>query len=349
MKEILLGTTRVQWKDLQVYEKTKTTWKKSSQTFPYLEKIVHLFKANHTYALLRDTKNPRFLKGQMYKGQVQGARINILPNKQVLDKAYSLFADELNVHDQESHDHWDLLYKNKGGGYAYAYTVKKKKIHSKEKYKKVEAFDKVYTSLLQKVTRALKDKQDHLALPMYTLLKTYMRVGNEMYYKAHGHKGLTTLKKKDLSIHANTVIFKYIAKDGVPLEITHNFLPQYMHRLKEEIQKKKPNDFIFTSPKSSHPLAEKEFQKAFQRYTGQSFYPHIVRSHYATQRVKQFMKGKKRVSKEAVQQLFFSIAHALGHRRFQKKEKIWQENYNVTVHHYINPEVLAKVEKLERG
>jgi len=231
--------------NLQVYQKTSQSWKKSKLKFPEVSNIVNLFKKNKNFKILVDKKNPRFLKGQLNNNLPQGARIDVLPNGEKLDKAYSLFAKNLKIHDQDSEDHWDVIYQNKGGTYAYCYTLEKKRKHRIKKFNKVKEFDKSYQKLLKNVSLALKDKEDHLAVPMYTLLKTFMRVGNEIYFKAHGHKGLTTLKKKDITIKGNLVSFNYLAKDGVPRLIQMEFPKIYINRLKRQIKPLKKKRFRF--------------------------------------------------------------------------------------------------------
>ncbi len=345
-KDVLKGTIRVKVKGLQAYEKTATSWKKCKREFPELKQVVKLFKAHKNLKVLVDKVDSSFLKGQLSpKGEIQGARVNILPDGQVLDKAYSLFAKHLRVHDQDSEDHWDVLFQNKGGTWNYAYTKEKIKQHRGRKFRKVAKFDKVYTKLLSNVTKALRNKEDHLAIPMFTLLKTHMRVGNETYFKAHGHKGLTTLLKKDVSIKGNQVMFNYLAKDGVPREISLKFTPVYVKRLKGMLKGKK-NEFIFANCKTGHPINERIFKKAFLKYCGKEFYPHIVRSHYATKQVQLFLKGKRKVSKEEVEVLYKSIAAKLGHKKFVKKKNEWQDSYSVTVSHYIQPEMIEKVKRI---
>ena len=346
-KVILVGTIRVEAKTLKTYEKTKTSWKKSKRIFPELLAVTKLFKAHKNYKVLIDTKNPRWLKGQLSeKDQLQGARIAVLPNNEKLDKAFSLFAPHLTIHDQDSEDHWDLLYQNKGGTYSYCYTLEKKAKHKVRKYKKVDKFNKVYAKLTKNVTKALKDPSDHMALPLYTLLHTYMRVGNERYYKAHKHKGLTTLQKKDVKIKGNKITFNYLAKDGVPREIVQEFPTTYIKRMKTLLKAKKRTDFIFSNCITGKPLAEREFKKAFKRYCGEEFYPHIVRSHYATMQVKNYLKGKRKLDKDNVNMLYLSIASHLGHKRFSKKKGKWEQSYTVTVNNYIQPELVEKVKSI---
>ena len=89
MKEAKAGTIRI-GTNLKTYEFKNKTWKTVEKEFPSLIKIVSLFKSHNKFNELIDKKNPSFLKGQIFKGKVQGARLNILPNGEKLDKAYSI-------------------------------------------------------------------------------------------------------------------------------------------------------------------------------------------------------------------------------------------------------------------
>ncbi len=344
-KKVAIGTIRIK-KNLIAYQKTAKSWKKCNQKFPQINEIVKLFKSHGNFKQLIDTKNPLFLKGQISPNKLlQGARICVLPDGTKIDTAYSLFAKNLTVHDQSSDDHWDVLFQNPGGTWNYGYALDKKAQHVSSKYKKVDLFDKKYSTLVQNVSSALKNEHDLSALPMYTLLKTKMRIGNEIYYKMHNHKGLTTLMKKDISVGKSQVEFKYLGKDGVPQDIIAEFPTSYIKRLKKHLNTLKNNDFVFASY-SGKPLHEKEFKIAFKKYCGEEFYPHIVRSHYATSTVKNYIKGKKRLDKKEVNQLYLEIAHSLGHKKYVKKEHAWKESFGVTINHYINPELVEKVKEM---
>ncbi len=114
--EIRPGTIRIKASNLKAYEKTKTSWKKSSKIFPETMLIIKLFKKSRKFSLLIDKKNPEFLKGQLApSGMTQGARIDILPNGKKLSKAFSLFAPHLMIHDESTKHHWNVIYKNPGG------------------------------------------------------------------------------------------------------------------------------------------------------------------------------------------------------------------------------------------
>ncbi len=349
VKPMQPGTLRIRARGLQVVERTARSWKKSQRRFPEAMTVIGLFRAHNNFSFLIDAKDSRFLKGQLSpEGRCQGTRINILPDGRRLDKAYSLFADQLTMHDETSNDHWDVLYRNPGGTYSYVYTLEKKAKATKRKYDTIKEFDRLYKKLESNVVKALNDRQDAFAVPMLTLMRTYMRVGNELYYKAHGHKGLTTLKKSDIRIKGRKVTFKYTGKDGVPRLITEEFPDAYVRRLKQMLRPLKPSSFVFVSRSSGHPLRDTDFEKAFQRYCGRKFYPQIVRAHYATKAALAYARTHRNITKKDARTLFLSIAEKLGHRRFSKKDGLWKDSYNVTTHYYIRPDVVEKINGLVR-
>ena len=335
-----VGTIRIKAKDLNPYQKTAKGWIKIKRDFKEIKNIVKLYKAESNFNFLIDKNNISFLKGGLLTNKEIGDRIVFLPNGEKLEKAFSLFSKQLTLHDQETHDHWDVLYKNIGGTWSYVYTLKKRKEHFNKKYRKVHEFEKKYPKLLAMVKNALQDKKDFMALPMYTLLKTYIRMGNETYLKAHNHRGLTTLTKENISIKGNNVSFNFIGKDGVPTAITKDFPKIYIQRLKNSIKHDVP--YLFSNNGSS--LQEHHFKKAFVKYCGQEFYPHIVRSHHATMKVKEFLSKNRKVDKDEVNKLFTEIAHDLGHKKFNKKNGLWEEHYAVTINNYVQPELLKKVQ-----
>lgn len=338
------GTIRLKAKNLVSYEKIKNSWKKSSKIFPEAMLIIKLFKKSGKFSLLIDKKNPEFLKGQLASnGMTQGSRIDILPNGKKLNKAFSLFAPHLMIHDENTKHHWDVIYKNPSGTYSYLYTEEKIEKSKKKKYQTVKEFERHYPKLKSRVYSALKNENDLFAVPMYTLLKTYMRVGNEIYYKLRRHKGLTTMEKNDIVIEGKSVSFHYIGKGGVPTSIKDTFPKLYIDRLRNLLKRTDNSSFVFANGDTGHPINEEHFKAAFKRYCGREFYPHIVRSFYATNRVKEFLAARKPIRKNDVHNLFYSIAEKLGHKRFIKKDRTWRENYAVTINHYVQPEILEKV------
>lgn len=343
MKNIILkGTIRI-GRNLKIYERNANSWKLSRKRMLEALEVAGLFKNYGRFKELVDKNDDKFLKGQLSpQGLVRGARINILPNGQKLDKAYSLLARHLTIHDESSNEHWDVIYQNPNGKYAYLYTIKKKERARNRKYKTVHEFDRVYHKLIINVTKGLKKMDDKLAVPMYTLIKTLMRVGNETYYRAHGHKGLTTLKKSDIRIKRNLVNFSYLAKNGVPMIIEQAFPKEYVERLRKILSEIKNSEFLFRNHNGS-TLNDKQFMKAFKKYCGREFYPHIVRSHYATKEVENFIKKHRKADKKEVNGLFNKIAERLGHKKYSKKEGEWKDNPSMTINYYVEPRLVKKI------
>ncbi len=69
-----------------------------------------------------------------------------------------------------------------------------------------------------------------------------------------------------------------------------------------------------------------------------------MRYYYATKEAEKFLK-KKKISKKEVQCFYTKIADKLGHKKFSKKTGSWESSYQVTLHHYIRPELVDKITK----
>jgi len=338
---MVVGSYRIKASDLSICKVTVESCKKCSVKFLEAISVAKLFKAHGNLKLIVDTKNKKFLKGGISNEKVFGERINILPDGRKLNKAYSLFSPGLTIHEEKSNSHWDVISKNPNGKFSYIYTIEKEKLSKRKKYKKVDEFEKCLPKLRHNLLKAINE--DGIVLPMLILLKTKMRVGNELYYKQNGHKGLTTLKKRDIKISGNKITFDYIAKDGVPMKIIENFPDEIIIKLQKLLKPLKVGDFVFTDSKN-RPLKDTSFEVAFEKYCGKKFYPHIIRSHYATKEAEVFLKSKDKLSKEDIKEFYLKIAGKLGHKKFSKAHG-WENSYQVTLHYYIRPDLVKKIEK----
>ena len=59
--------------------------------------------------------------------------------------------------------------------------------------------------------------------------------------------------------------------------------------------------------------------------------------------VKDYIKKHPNPKKEEIKKLFLDIAGKLGHRKFVKKHNAWEDSYNVTIHYYVQPELIDKI------
>ncbi|MGD0782935.1 MAG: hypothetical protein ABSA30_08770 [Candidatus Aminicenantales bacterium] len=341
------GTTRIRARDLAVVVKSPSGWRISETTIPDAQQAVHLYKSHGRFKTLVDGKSTRFLKGMRSPdGRALGARIAVLPDGKKLNAGFSLFAKNLRFHDEDTDAHWDVMFENPAG-FRYLYDVNKIARSKKHKTHVVDEFARVFPLLKRNVLKALREKTDDVyPTALFTLIKTYMRVGNEIYYRAHHHRGLTTLQKQNIRIQGNDVVFDYLAKDGVPVKLRVRFPDVYIRRLSDRLEARKPGEYVFSHESDPRrPLDGKDIKKAIKAYCGKAFYPHIVRSYYADTEVKKFFRTHRTATKDEVYGLLIKIASKLGHKRYDKKEHEWVESPKVTVNNYIRPEF---VERLHR-
>ena len=125
--------------------------------------------------------------------------------------------------------------------------------------------------------------------------------------------------------------------------INKDFPEAYTFRLKAQLKNLNKDSFIFTTSKG-HLLKESNFKEAFKKYCGKEFFPHIVRSFYATNSIQEFLKTKP--NKTEIKNQLKDIAEKLGHKKFSKKHKEWEDNYTTTISHYIEPKLAEKVRLL---
>ena len=130
------------------------------------------------------------------------------------------------------------------------------------------------------------------------------------------------------------------------MSITRKFPEIYVLRLDKMLHPLESSSFVFVNRSTGHPLTDTHFKEAFKRYCGKEFFPHIVRSYYATAKAKEFLKNHKKARKKEIRQFFLSLAERLGHKRFVKDKGVWKESYTVTVNHYIQPEIVEKIKAL---
>jgi len=308
-----------------------------------IKKIIDLYKENNNLDYLLDAKDKRFLKGYLKSdGKVGGPRVMFLPDGRKLNKGFSLFSPNLTIHEERNNHHWDVIYQNPNGEFAYLYSLDKVQKSIAQKYKKVEEFEKVFPLLNKNLINGLY-KKEFMALSLYTLVKTFMRIGSEIYFKKNKHQGLTTLQKNNILIKDKNVIFSFLGKGGVPQKIDLTFPEVYIKNLSERLKKVKKNEFVFCDDKKCI-LSEKDFHLGFKKYCKKEFYPHIVRSYYATKRVEDFLKDNLKPTKKEIRELYDDIAGKLGHKKFSKKDNSWEASHSVTVAHYISPKLVKKLQ-----
>ena len=344
--ELLDGTKKVKTKDLKQYSKKGSKWIINSDMSDSTKKTIELYSNNKKIEHLIDTFVNEFLRGHVTPdNQIGGGRVKVLPTgKKLARGGFSIFAKNLKFN-QDNLTDWDVCYDNVSGLKTYLYSEDKLHLEQDRKAKLVDKFSAKYSLILEKLEKDIKNLQTIDYLALYALLFTKIRVGHLEYFKHLGHKGLTTLQKKDITITGNNINFKFLGKDGIPQNITKQFPYYYVNIFKKILIKKKNDDFVFANSNGT-PLHSDTFSKILFKYTGEHFYPHIIRSHYADTESKKFLNNHKKSNKQEVLNEFKLIAAELGHKKFNKKKNEWDLDYNVTVANYIRPKYSEKMKAL---
>ncbi len=344
------GTKKIHATDMNEYVFLNKNWMVSKQTSDNIKKIIQKYLTKENINLILDDIYNKFIKGHLNQhGQVSGSRIRHLPTGKELAKGgFSIFAKNLTFNKNKRYL-WDVSYENTSGLKTYLYSIDKIHLEKKKKAKIVDEFIEEYPNIIKKLEKDLKKTKKNKYLALYTMLHTYIRVGNLHHYKHLKHKVLTTLEKKDIKINNdNTCEFKFIGKDGVPQHIKKEFPEFYIKILKSKLEKLKNNEFVFTDEKTNLPLHSSDFSDILYRYTKKHFYPHIIRSFYADLTCKRFIDENKRkkLKRKHVNDCFLEIAANLGHKKYNKETKDWEVNFKITLDNYIRPKLVERMKKL---
>lgn len=350
LKNLPIGSKKIKSTDLKLYEKQRFFWKKYSNINQSSKDVYRLYEIYNRLHYICDEENSDFIKGHLtYDMKITGSRIKFLPNgKKIARGGFSIFSKHLTINTSTNFA-WDVCYQNTSGTKTYLYSEEKVHLEQITKYKIVQSFKKNYKKIISKLQKDLIEKETIDYLALYTLIFTLIRVGNYDYYLVSGHKGLTTLQKKDIMILDETrVIFDFIGKDGVLQHIEKEFPKFYVDILKNRLKSIKKEDFVFADEKKV-PLHSSRFSTILHRYTGEHYYPHIIRSYFADTNVENFIKNAKRrkkLEKKDINNKLLDIANNLGHKKFNKKTGNWEPNYTVTIASYIYPPLLEEMKEL---
>ncbi len=340
------GSKRVKSSDFKQYTKQNGRWllsdDMSEETY---EAVQHYLRERNVEALI-DKDIDKFLKGHISAcGNPSGKRINELPNgKKLARGGFSLFAKNLKFNLDGKSD-WAVMYENYSGLKTYLYDEENVHLEREKKRKLVNKFIRFYPLIVERLERDLKLKRDIRHLALHIMIMTKIRVGNLEYLLHYGHKGLTTLQKRDITIKGNIIIFDFVGKDGVPQHVEKEFDTMTVRMLQKLLDKKQEGDFVFTGS-NDLPLHGSVFSKILFKYTGEHFYPHIIRSFYADSKCRKFIRNHRSPTRKQVLGKFKEIAANLGHKKYDPKKKDWVADYKITISNYIRPEYVEKMKEM---
>lgn len=100
----------------------------------------------------------------------------------------------------------------------YIYSARHIATQHAAKFDRTVQFALKLPTIRRRIKKDLKrrsfDKDKVLACTVRLLDKTYLRVGNEKYAKQNSSYGLTTLRRRHVSVQNDTIVFDFIGKSG---------------------------------------------------------------------------------------------------------------------------------------
>jgi DNA topoisomerase-1 len=121
----------------------------------------------------------------------------------------------------------------------YRYHPRWREVRDEEKYGRMLAFGAALPRIRRRVRRDLKQpglpRNKVLAIVVFLLENTLIRVGNEEYSRENGSYGLTTLLDQHADIHGSTIQFHFRGKSGKMrrVELTDKRLARLVKRCRD--------------------------------------------------------------------------------------------------------------------
>ena len=116
--------------------------------------------------------------------------------------------------------------RDEAGRKQYIYHEKWRQVRDEAKYYRMVAFGEALPDIRKQVDKDLRRRtlcrEKVLALALYLLDATGIRVGNQEYAEENGSYGLTTLRKRHVEVNGSRLRIEFVGKSGVSheLEIT---------------------------------------------------------------------------------------------------------------------------------
>jgi DNA topoisomerase-1 len=130
-----------------------------------------------------------------------------------------------------------------------------------------KALPKIRTDIETSLERKDLDKQKIIAIMLWLLNNTYIRIGNEQYFQENESVGLTTMTDKNIVIAGDVVTFAFKAKSGKEQQIT--FDDARISQLLAELQRKRKGRlFGYTDEDGDHVVDSEDINTYLNELTG---------------------------------------------------------------------------------
>jgi DNA topoisomerase-1 len=155
----------------------------------------------------------------------------------------------------------------------YIYHDKWRTMRDLIKFYRLIIFARALPSIRKAVTAGLAERRltrtKVLAVMLWLLDNTYLRVGNEAYFLENESVGLTTLSPKNLVIAGSVITLSFTGKSGQPHHIT--FEDETIARILSALAKRKgPRLFQYSENGHMHAIEAADVNSYLQEITGVS-------------------------------------------------------------------------------
>ncbi|WP_188508186.1 DNA topoisomerase IB [Parapedobacter pyrenivorans] len=188
-----------------------------------------------------------------------------------------------------------------------------------KKLNRMIAFGEALSHIRRQVTKDLRQevltKEKVTAIALKITEATLIRIGNEQYFRRYGSHGLTTLKKRQVSLSENQAIFRFRGKKGVRQEIEVRNVNLVAHLLE---LKGLPGAHLFqyiVGEGNVHRLRAADINAYIQQSTDQEFSSKDYRTWYAgLWAFRLFGKCPDYTTEKECEASILSVLDAVSHR-----------------------------------
>lgn len=240
--------------------------------------------------------------------------------------------------------HIQAIGRDAKGRKQYIYHSEFEKRKQEEKFAKMKEFGLALKKFRGQVVKDIEQKQWNknkvIALIIMFLDETGIRIGNKHYANENGTYGLTTLRRKHMTLEGKQLIFEYKGKSNKArhVEIDDLELAKLIKKSAElpgyEIFRYKDEEGTF------HAVDSEEVNEYIHKYMGESFSSKDFRTWVASRLAVELYPFaveafKKRSKKKFSNTLIRMVADELGNTP------------NVCRSYYVHPNILQKIENQE--
>lgn len=221
----------------------------------------------------------------------------------------------------------------------YRYHRKYRAVRDETKFERILKFSKVFPRLRKRVERDLRrpdvDRRKMLAVVVYLLETTLIRVGNEEYARDNESYGLTTLQDHHAEVEGGRITFEFSGKSGVDHAIS--FSDRRLARIIQRCQDL-PGQQLFQYEDDAGALQSidsGDINAYLAEITGGDFTAKDVRTWAGTVLAAAALRDlgvakSKREAERNIRRALDQVAEHLGNTRA------------VCLHYYVHPLVLKK-------